>query len=146
MTTRGCVKTLSVKVKLILGLSAIDAILSKGCSPRNIMPIKAKKTIITKKYFWWRFNQSLLKSLKKYHSYKKMKNGFLLSLDAIAAITLLLTVSLFLAGMSFTYSSPELRYQRYYYAGKDLANVLEEAKIGSISDMINRYIIGISDF
>lgn len=66
-----------------------------------------------------------------------MKRGFLLSLDAIIAITLLLTVSLFLAGMSFTYASTEIRYQRYYYAGKDLANVLEESKISAVSDMIN---------
>jgi len=66
-----------------------------------------------------------------------MKTGFLLSLDAIAAITLLLTVSLFLAGMSFTYSSPELRYQRYYYSGKDMATVLEETKMGALSDVVN---------
>ena len=66
-----------------------------------------------------------------------MKRGFLLSLDAITSITLLLTVTLFLAGISFTYSSPELRYQRYYFAGKDIANIIETAKIGSVSDMIN---------
>jgi hypothetical protein len=66
-----------------------------------------------------------------------MKRGFLLSLDALIAITLLLTVSLFLAGLSFTYASPEIRYQRYYYAGKDLTNVLEKTKMGALSDMIN---------
>ncbi len=63
--------------------------------------------------------------------------GFLLSLDAIAAITLLLSVSLFLAGMAFTYSSPELRYQRYYYAGKDMASVIEEARLQAVADMVN---------
>ncbi len=66
-----------------------------------------------------------------------MKKGVLLSLDALAAISLLLMVSLFLAGMSFTYSSSELRYQRYYYAGKDLANILEETKIQAVSDIVN---------
>lgn len=66
-----------------------------------------------------------------------MKKGVLLSLDALAAISLLLIVSLFLAGMSFTYSSSELRYQRYYYAGKDLANILEETKIQAVSDIVN---------
>jgi hypothetical protein len=66
-----------------------------------------------------------------------MKRGFLLSLDAIAAITLLLTVSLLLAGISFTYASPELRYQRYYYAGKDIATVLEETKMQALSGIIN---------
>ncbi|MEE9323722.1 MAG: hypothetical protein V3U72_04210, partial [Candidatus Aenigmarchaeota archaeon] len=66
-----------------------------------------------------------------------MKRGFLLSLDAVAAITLLLIVSLFLSGMAFTYASPELRYQRYYYAGKDMVNILEETKIQAVSDVVN---------
>ncbi len=66
-----------------------------------------------------------------------MKKAFLLSLDAIAAITLLFVISLFLAGLSFTYASPELRYQRYYYAGKDLANILEETRIKAVSDIVN---------
>jgi hypothetical protein len=66
-----------------------------------------------------------------------MKRGFLLSLDAILAITLLLTISLFLAGMSFNYSTTEIRYQRYYYVGKDLANVIEESKISAVSDVVN---------
>ncbi|MFH1237529.1 MAG: hypothetical protein V1648_03960 [Candidatus Aenigmatarchaeota archaeon] len=66
-----------------------------------------------------------------------MKRGFLLSLDAIVAITLLLSVSTFLAGISFTYSTPELRYQRYYYAGKDIAALFQEARISSVSDVVN---------
>ena len=66
-----------------------------------------------------------------------MKHGFLLSLDAIVAITLLLTVSLFLAGISFTYSTPELRYQRYYYAGKDIVALFQEAKMSSVSDVVD---------
>jgi len=61
----------------------------------------------------------------------------LFSLDAIAAVTLLMMVLVFLAGMSFVYSSPELRYQRYYYAGKDVSNVLEQTKIQSLSGMVN---------
>ncbi|MCK5023246.1 MAG: VWA domain-containing protein, partial [Candidatus Aenigmarchaeota archaeon] len=39
--------------------------------------------------------------------------------------------------MSFTYSTPELRYQRYYFAGKDIANIIETAKISAVSDIIN---------
>ncbi|UCC91565.1 MAG: VWA domain-containing protein [Candidatus Aenigmatarchaeota archaeon] len=74
-----------------------------------------------------------------------MKKGFLLSLDAVAAISLLLMVSLFLAGISFTYASPELRYQRYYYAGKDLANILEETEIQAVSDVVNLSDYGLTD-
>lgn len=76
-----------------------------------------------------------------------MKRGFLLSLDALAAISLLLLVSVFLAGMAFTYASPELRYQRYYYTGKDMANVIEEAKIESVSDVVDlgKYDLGQDD-
>ena len=74
-----------------------------------------------------------------------MKTGFLLSLDAIAAITLLLMVSLFLGGLSFTHASPELRYQRYYYAGKDLANVIEQTEISAVSDIVNLSRYGLAE-
>lgn len=66
-----------------------------------------------------------------------MKRGVLLSLDAIFAITILITVSLFLSGIAFTHSSPELRYSRYYHAGKDLSNVLEDAKLAYVSGALN---------
>jgi hypothetical protein len=82
----------------------------------------------------------ILKNFK----YKGMKRGFLFSLDAIAAMTLLLTVALFLAGMAFTYDSTELRYQRYYYAGKDVANILEETQIQALSGMINLSAYGLA--
>ncbi len=62
-----------------------------------------------------------------------MKNGFLLSLDALIAITLLLVISIFLVGLSYTYSSPDLRYQRYYYAGKDVVNLFERTRLDSVS-------------
>lgn len=58
--------------------------------------------------------------------------GFLFSLDAIFAISLLILVSVLLGGMMQTYSSPELIYQRYYYSGKDLVHVVEQAQISSI--------------
>ena len=64
-----------------------------------------------------------------------MKNGFLFSLDAVIAITLLLSIAVFLAGLSVSYSSPELRYQKLYYMGKDLLNVLEQVKLKNVKDL-----------
>jgi hypothetical protein len=60
--------------------------------------------------------------------------SFLLSLDTIVAISLLLLLTVFLSGLSFTYSSPELAYQRLYYAGKDLLNLMEQTRIESIQE------------
>ncbi|NIO22394.1 MAG: hypothetical protein GTN38_00010 [Candidatus Aenigmarchaeota archaeon] len=80
-----------------------------------------------------------------------MKNGFLLSLDALIAISLLMMISIFLVGLSYTYSSPDLRYQRYYYAGKDLVILLEQTKMGSVSffpsvqDYLSRGVLGQGD-
>jgi len=62
-----------------------------------------------------------------------MKRGFLLSLDALIAISLLLMISLLLVGFSYTYTSPDLRYQRYYYAGKDIVLLLEQTRMDSVS-------------
>ena len=62
-----------------------------------------------------------------------MRNGFLLSMDALVAISLLLLVSTFLVGLSHTYSSPDLRYQRFYYAGKDAVTLFEKTKMESVS-------------
>ncbi len=63
--------------------------------------------------------------------------GFLLSLDALVAVTLIVAVSAMLTGMSFTYSSPELAYQRYYFAGKDIVNIFEEGRVGMLDGIIN---------
>jgi hypothetical protein len=60
--------------------------------------------------------------------------GFVFSLDAIIVLGLVLMLTLFLAALSFTFSSPELRYQHLYYTGKDLMNVIEQAKLGSVQD------------
>ena len=62
------------------------------------------------------------------------RKGFLLSLDAIIAIGLILTLVLFIGGLSMTYHSPELRYQRLYYMGKDTLMLLENAQIGQLQD------------
>jgi hypothetical protein len=62
------------------------------------------------------------------------RKGFLLSLDAIIAIGFLLTLALFIGGLSFTYQSPELRYQRLYYTGKDLLLMLENARIEQLQE------------
>lgn len=62
------------------------------------------------------------------------RRGFLLSLDAVIAIGLMLTLVMFMGGLSLTYYSPELRYQRLYYMGKDLLMLLESAKIEQLQD------------
>ena len=63
-----------------------------------------------------------------------MRKAFVFSLDAIVVLGLILTLTFFLASLSFSYSSPELRYQRLYYSGKDLLNVIEQAKLSSVRD------------
>ncbi len=65
---------------------------------------------------------------------RKKRKGFLLSLDAIIAIGLILTLVMFLSGLSFTYQSPELKYQRLYYTGKDTLMLLENARIEQLQD------------
>ena len=62
-----------------------------------------------------------------------MMKAFILSLDALAAIGLLFVLIGYLASISLSFSSPELRYQRLYYAGKDVINILEKAKYRSVS-------------
>ena len=62
------------------------------------------------------------------------RRGFLLSLDAVIAIGLILTLIVFISGLSLTYSSPELRYQRLYYMGKDALLLLENAQINQLSE------------
>lgn len=64
-----------------------------------------------------------------------MKKGFLLSVDALIAISVLLLLSVFLASVSFTYSFPELKYQRMYLAGKDIITVMEKVKIEDLQDL-----------
>lgn len=64
-----------------------------------------------------------------------MKKGFLLSIDAMIAISVLLLLATFLAGISFTYSYPELKYQRLYLAGKDLMMVMEKIKIQDLQEL-----------
>ncbi|MEM7815501.1 MAG: VWA domain-containing protein, partial [Candidatus Aenigmatarchaeota archaeon] len=63
-----------------------------------------------------------------------MKRAFVFSLDAVMVLGLVLTLTLFIAALSFSYSNPELRYQRMYYAGKDMLNVISEVRINSLLD------------
>lgn len=62
----------------------------------------------------------------------RKRKGFLLSLDAVIAIGLILSMTVFIAGISTTYYSPELRYQRLYYTGKDVMLLLENAQLGQL--------------
>ncbi|NIO23335.1 MAG: hypothetical protein GTN38_04915, partial [Candidatus Aenigmarchaeota archaeon] len=80
-----------------------------------------------------------------------MKKGFLLSLDTMIAISVLLLLAIFLAGISFTYYYPELKYQRLYLAGKDVMMVMEKIKIQDLQDLqtvqecLNKSILGQED-
>jgi len=60
--------------------------------------------------------------------------GFLLSLDAMVAISLMLLVAIFLSGLSLTYASPELGYQRLYLAGKDLLVVMDNVEVEDLQE------------
>jgi len=65
---------------------------------------------------------------------KSNRRAFLLSLDAFVAVGLLLVLVVFLSSLTFTYSSSEVQYQRLYYTGKDLLNVVENVKIADLRD------------
>jgi hypothetical protein len=64
-----------------------------------------------------------------------MRKGFLLSLDALIAISVLLFLAIFMVGIGFTYSYPELRYQRMYLAGKDMLTVMEKVTMQDLQDL-----------
>jgi hypothetical protein len=63
-----------------------------------------------------------------------MKRGFILSLDAVVAVTLLLLLTVFIVGLSLSFYRPGIEYERLYYAGKDLLSVMEEAKIEDLRE------------
>ncbi len=65
-----------------------------------------------------------------------MKRAFLLSVDAMIAVSLLLLLTAFLSSVSLSYSSPELEYQRFYYAGKDVINSLEKAELNGVLEFM----------
>jgi hypothetical protein len=73
---------------------------------------------------------------------RRVRKGFLLTLDAIIAITLLLSLALFIGAISITYYSPDLKYERLYYMGKDLLLLVENADMDQLSDfpVIDYYI------
>lgn len=54
--------------------------------------------------------------------------AFLLSLEALAAIGILILIAVFLSGITLN-TSPELRYERLYVTAKDVLNILENARI-----------------
>jgi len=60
--------------------------------------------------------------------------AFLLSLDAMVAVSLMLLIALFLSGLSFAYSSPEISYQRLYYSGKDILYVMDTVTVENMQD------------
>ncbi|MFC2143852.1 hypothetical protein ACFLQO_00615 [Candidatus Aenigmatarchaeota archaeon] len=92
---------------------------------------------------------SLISRLSQSSESKKRlkRKGFLLSLDAMIAITILLLLATFLAAVSFTYYYPELKYQRMYLAGKDFLTVMEKVKLSdlqqldTVQELINKSLI-----
>ena len=64
-----------------------------------------------------------------------MRKGFLLSLDALVAVSVLLLFAVFMAGIGLTYSYPELNYQRLYLAGKDMMKVMEKVTMEDLQDL-----------
>lgn len=65
---------------------------------------------------------------------RRVRKGFLLTLDAIIAITLLLSLAIFIGGIQISYYSPELKYERLYYMGKDMLLLVENADMNQLSD------------
>jgi len=65
-----------------------------------------------------------------------MRRAFLLSMDAIVAVGILFIMASFITTLTMTHSSPELEYQRLYYTGKDVMNVLERAKVSAVIDIM----------
>lgn len=66
-----------------------------------------------------------------------MRKGFILSIDALMAASIIATAVILMSSMSFYYSSPEFSYKRLYSSGKDSITILEKAKIKSIYDDID---------
>lgn len=67
-------------------------------------------------------------------SFSRKRTGFILSLDAIVAVMILLTLSFFMLSLTFIFPSAELRYHRFYYVGKDMLNVVEQMKMSSVEN------------
>ncbi len=60
--------------------------------------------------------------------------GFVLSLDAMVAAALLLTLTVFIAGLSLSFYSPGLEYERLYYTSKDVITVSSEVEINEMRE------------
>ncbi len=70
-----------------------------------------------------------------------MKRGFVLSLDAVIAGTIIIVLLLFMANSTFDFISPETAYKRLYTSSKDAVFVMENAKMSSIYDMLDAQFI-----
>ncbi|MFH1294614.1 MAG: hypothetical protein ABIH90_01565, partial [Candidatus Aenigmatarchaeota archaeon] len=67
--------------------------------------------------------------------------GFLLSMDAMVAVGILLMLVAFLSVMSIASQSPETQYQRDYYKGKDILNLMKNTKMNDVwnTDILIEY-------
>jgi len=63
-----------------------------------------------------------------------VRKGFIFSLDVLVAIGILLLLTIFLVSLSFSFSSPELTYQRIYFSAKDVITLMGETKIKDVQD------------
>ena len=61
--------------------------------------------------------------------------GLLLSLDALVAVLILISFATVLGGITLSYSAPQSRYQRMYYAGKDILHVLEGGDVSNFENI-----------
>jgi hypothetical protein len=68
--------------------------------------------------------------------------GFLLSMDAMVAVGVMLMLVAFLSAVTLGSYSPELRYQRSYYAGKDILNLMKNLRMEDVWDypLVQQYV------
>ncbi|MBI2675886.1 MAG: hypothetical protein HYX24_05480 [Candidatus Aenigmarchaeota archaeon] len=68
-----------------------------------------------------------------------MKNsafkGFILSLDSLVAIGILLFLAAFVATIQITGTNPELAYERHYYVGKDILNIIKKTTVSDAQNL-----------
>lgn len=61
--------------------------------------------------------------------------GFLLSMDAMVAVGVILMLVAFLSAVAVTSYTPELSYQRGYYTGKDILNLMKNIRMEDVWDL-----------
>ncbi|MCD6496595.1 MAG: VWA domain-containing protein [Candidatus Aenigmarchaeota archaeon] len=65
-----------------------------------------------------------------------MRRGFIFSTDAMISVGLLFIMASFVTSIAITYSSPGIEYNKMYYRGKDVMNLLQNTKLSGVADML----------